>query len=492
LVLLDELRDAWHEETRDHRLALVWLLAIAAAMRLMYLAQPMRYDEAVTYMYFVRLPWADALSTYTYPNNHVFHTLLAKASVTLFGNSPWALRLPAFLAGVLAVPATYAVARAWYGSRPALIATAIVATSGVLVLYSTNARGYSFVVLAFLVLLLLAARLLAHDRVRDWAAFTLVAALGLWTVPVMLYPLGTVAVWFALSAMVEGRSAQIRRLVLALAAGCGLTLAAYAPIIGRDGVAAITRNKFVTPSGWFEFFNELPRTWMEVLQSWTLGVPPLISLALLLLAALALRRHGVTSRFRIGVPLAAFVWCAWLLVVNHRAPFARVWLWLLPVAACLAAVELILVLEGRPRTRVLVERRMGLFAVAFAFGLATCVVTSFGVLLSRDTGTFRDADEAAAFLSGVMRPDDLVLAGIPSNGPLDYYLHRRGVDRRSVSYDRLRRVFVIVDAGEGQTLDQLTTNSSVRDTTRFTPAAVVATLPLSRIYLFERRSVATR
>jgi 4-amino-4-deoxy-L-arabinose transferase-like glycosyltransferase len=492
LVLLDELRSAWREESRDHQLALVWLLTIAVAMRLMYLAQPMRYDEAVTYMYFVRLPWADALSTYTYPNNHVFHTVLAKAAVTLFGNSPWALRLPAFLAGVLVVPATYAVARAWFGARPALIATAIVATSGVLVLYSTNARGYSLIVLAFLLLHLLAARLLAQARVSDWVAFTLVAALGLWTVPVMLYPLGTVALWLALSAWVGDKPVLIRRVGFALAAAAGLALAAYAPIIMRAGLAPITRNNFVTPSGWFEFFQELPRTGLEVLLSWTLGVPPLVSLALLLLALLALRRHAALSRFRIGIPVAAFVWCAWLLVVNHRAPFPRVWMWLLPVAACLAAVQLIQVLEGRPRTRPLVERRMGLFAVAFAFGLAICVVTSFGVLLSRDTGTFQDADEASAFLSGVLRREDLVLAGIPSNGPLDYYLHRRGVDRPSVPYDRLRRVFVIVDAAEGQTLEQLTANAAVRDTSRFTPATVVATLPLSRIYMYERRNVATR
>src|SRR5207253_11250661 len=111
------------------------VLAIGAALRVLYLAQPIRYDEAVTYMYFVRLPWAEALSTYTYPNNHLFHTLLAKASVTVFGNSPWALRLPAFFAGVLVVPASYLTIRALYGARAALIAAGLVASSGVLILY---------------------------------------------------------------------------------------------------------------------------------------------------------------------------------------------------------------------------------------------------------------------------------------------------------------------------------------------------------------------
>ena len=112
MVLIDELREAWGSESRDHRVAWLCILVIALDIRLLYLRQPMRYDEAITYMYFVRESWPDALSLYTYPNNHLFHTALAKACIAVFGNSPWVLRLPAFLAGTLIVPATYAVARA--------------------------------------------------------------------------------------------------------------------------------------------------------------------------------------------------------------------------------------------------------------------------------------------------------------------------------------------------------------------------------------------
>src|SRR5919201_72501 len=93
LLLIDELRDAWRSESRDHRVALAIIAVIGINLRLLYIHQPMRYDEAVTYMYFVRQPWWQALSDYTYPNNHVFHTLLAKAAVSAFGNTPWALRV---------------------------------------------------------------------------------------------------------------------------------------------------------------------------------------------------------------------------------------------------------------------------------------------------------------------------------------------------------------------------------------------------------------
>lgn len=476
-------------EPRDHQLALVWIIALGAALRLMYLNQPMRYDESVTYMYFVRLPWREALSTYTYPNNHLFHTLLVELSVGLFGPSPWALRLPALLAGILTMPATFVMARVLHGSRVALFATAVVASSGVLILYSTNARGYGIVVLAFLLLVVVAARLLGESTRGRWLAFVAIAALGLWTVPVMLYPVGAVTVWLGASLLADGKRRELRQLGVALVAVATTTTALYAPVIRREGLAAVTRNPFVTPSGWFDFFAELPRTLGEAVVSWGLGAPA-IGILLVALAGVALIRHQAISRFRIGLPLGVFVWCSWLLVVSHRAPFPRTWLWLLPLVAALACAGAFRILDRFARARQILERRGALLAVAVAFALATPVVVSFAVLIDRDTGTYRDARDAAAALRSVLRPDDAIFALIPTNGPLDYYLEREGVPRGNLFLDgaRARRVFVIVDAGEGQTLDHLTRNTIVTDTTRFSAPVLVARLPTSGIYLYERRA----
>src|SRR5919204_3963186 len=111
----------------------------------------MRGDEAFTYTEYASLPWFVALGDYTYPNNHLLHTLLVHGAARLLGPEPWALRLPAFVAGVLLVPATYLAARALYGPTTALIAAGLVSASGWLTLYATNARGYSLVLLCFVV-----------------------------------------------------------------------------------------------------------------------------------------------------------------------------------------------------------------------------------------------------------------------------------------------------------------------------------------------------
>jgi len=494
LLLFDELREAWRNESRDHRVALLCIVVIALALRLRYLGQPMRYDESVTYLYFVKQPWSDALSLYTYPNNHLFHTLLAKLSVAAFGNRPWAIRLPAFLGGMLVVASTYAVARALYSPRAALYAAAIVASSGVLVLYSTNARGYSLIVLAFLLLVLLAVRLQRGARPDTWITFAVVAALGLWTIPVMLYPLGAVCVWIALCFLVDGRSSELRRLFIALGVAAGLTLLAYSPVISREGIPAIVGNKFVVASNWFDFFEQIPTSVGQALRSWSLGVPPIASFGLLCLAVFALRHHSRASQFRVGVPLAAFVWTAWLLVVNHRAPFPRVFLWLLPVAAALAGAGAALLQERRPRIqRVMVERTPAL-GVGLAIAAALSVVASRSVLLARDTGTYLDAEQASVALSRILRPGDRVLTALPTSAPLEYYLDRRGVSSAYLSLDEksATRIIVVVDSHEGQRLGDLLARSELRDTARFQPTAVVATLPASTIIMFQRRDAAAK
>ena len=75
---------------------LIAIVVIGALLRGYYLTQPMRYDESVTYLYFASQSWTTVVSSYTYPNNHVFHSLLVKAFATILGDDPWVLRsLPA-------------------------------------------------------------------------------------------------------------------------------------------------------------------------------------------------------------------------------------------------------------------------------------------------------------------------------------------------------------------------------------------------------------
>lgn len=94
-----------------HERLVVWVItAVALACRLAALDQPMRYDESITWAYFAGRPWSTIVSSYPFPNNHVLHSLFARVAVAALPFAPWALRLPAFLAGLAIVPLTWAVA----------------------------------------------------------------------------------------------------------------------------------------------------------------------------------------------------------------------------------------------------------------------------------------------------------------------------------------------------------------------------------------------
>ena len=101
----------WLGGPASYRMACVGVAVIAVAIRAFHLNQPMRLDEARTFLDYAIRPLPDAISNYNIPNNHLLHTLLVWLSIRIFGDAEWAIRLPAFVAGVLIVPATYAATR---------------------------------------------------------------------------------------------------------------------------------------------------------------------------------------------------------------------------------------------------------------------------------------------------------------------------------------------------------------------------------------------
>ncbi|HUX33692.1 MAG TPA: hypothetical protein VMV51_07440, partial [Gemmatimonadaceae bacterium] len=287
--MIAAIRAWWRDEDEAVRFAVVAMVVAGFVARAAALGQPMRYDESVTYLCFVGRSWATAATSYQCPNNHLLYTLVAKATSAAGGGAPWALRLPAFLAGVAVVPLTYAVGRALYSGTAALAGAALVAAATPLVLYSANASGYSFVVVAFLGGLLVAARIRAAGGTgRRWGAFALIAAAGLVTIPAMVYPLGAVALWLALTLVVErGRAAwpTVAALVASLAAAAPLTLLAYLPFIHANGWAALTAHRFVAGSTWPQFYAQLLPSLGRAAAGWTQPYPLVVALPLAAAAA---------------------------------------------------------------------------------------------------------------------------------------------------------------------------------------------------------------
>lgn len=107
-------------------------------------------DEAFTYHWFLRGSWLDALVHYN-ANNHVLYTVLAKASISLFGLSELTLRLPALIAGSLYLIAAYRLSAFLFPRLLSFSASLLLLSLNPLVLdFLSCARGYGMATAAFL------------------------------------------------------------------------------------------------------------------------------------------------------------------------------------------------------------------------------------------------------------------------------------------------------------------------------------------------------
>jgi 4-amino-4-deoxy-L-arabinose transferase-like glycosyltransferase len=156
----------------------VALTLLAVLVRLPGLNGGMWNDEIASIIQSFRTSFPENLSEFRGDNKHPLYAILAHVSITLFGESPWSIRLPALVFGVASVPMLYWLARPFVARREAIAAAGLLALSYHHVWFSQSARGYS--ALLFFSLLtthLLLAMLRRGDRRAAWA-FAFSIALG--------------------------------------------------------------------------------------------------------------------------------------------------------------------------------------------------------------------------------------------------------------------------------------------------------------------------
>jgi 4-amino-4-deoxy-L-arabinose transferase-like glycosyltransferase len=483
-----------------HRSACVAILAYAIAIRLLYLNQPMRPDESWTFLDFALQPLSGALSDYSRPNNHVFHTVLVWLSIRVLGYAPWVIRLPAFLAGVLMVPATYVATRALAGARPALLASALTAALPGLVLYSTNARGYSIVCLCYLILIPVANALADENSLGLWIAFAVLVTIGAFTVPVMLYPVGATGLWLlAERARRKGVPAAVSlvpRLAAAAALAIALTLLAYSPVIWRSGFAPLVSNQYVTAHTWQQIGRDVP--WllrnMRALQG--------LGLSRFLLAIFALA--GVLSFFApraeraklVTLFISLAVWCVFLVLATRRPPPARAWLFLAPVVCLYVGVGLSVAADLLSRvTRVRAE----ILTVAAASALTILIsVRSIGdqaVLHAPDNGTLIDGPAISRALLAEVHSDDRVVAINGGSAVIDYYLYTI-TGKRLAAFDstpsRTGRVLMVINPAYRESMQMV---QALRPDVKWTgldDPVLLRKFSLASLYEMRRRPIGTR
>jgi len=212
-------------------LILTAILLVALALRIYGLNAPLWYDEIVTVDTHLRLPWGQMLRDYSM-NHHYLHNLLAKASMQVFGEEPWAIRLPAMLFGLGTIWATWVLARDVADRRVAHVAALLMALSYHEIWFSQNARGYTGLAFFSTLSLIFFLRGMAASRLSLWVGFGLAMAAAIFThLTGAFFYLAIGIVWIVvLIARREGGAILVQPLI---GAGLGLLLTglAYLPLV---------------------------------------------------------------------------------------------------------------------------------------------------------------------------------------------------------------------------------------------------------------------
>jgi len=144
-------------------------------------------DEVFSLVDFFRASAGAIVTDFRDDNQHVLYSLLAHASWVALGESAWSVRLPAVVAGLLSLWATWHLGRRTLGEREALLAALLLALSYHHVWFSQNARGYTLLLLGTLVSTDWLLRALERGRAGDWIAWALALALSAWAHLTMVF-----------------------------------------------------------------------------------------------------------------------------------------------------------------------------------------------------------------------------------------------------------------------------------------------------------------
>ena len=396
----------------------------AAVLRCFFLSGPIRFDEAYTYLHYASKPIYLGATYYT-ANNHIFNTLLMHLSAILFGESPWVLRLPTAVAGVLIVPLSYAAMRLCRGGGVGLLTAALVSSSFPLIEYAANARGYTLGAVFLLLTIVLAKIGEKFPVALILAGFS--AAFALYSVPIMVCGVAGVFLWVAFS------TRSVRLLARLILPAVVLATLLYAPVLATVGVSKIIANPWVLPLPFRQLWAETPFALSSLWQYWNMRVPAVLGV-LFAAAALASVAYGVLRRSP-PILLWAVIGAAALLLMQRVDPPRRVWLFLVPLYLGAAAEGLHLVLSRLPRPSVAVA------AVAFAVSAWMGVAVLRNGPLYRPGGeeyAYHNAEEygfpdAPAFVQEYrqrLAHGDTVVSSPPYDMPIEYEMRRQGVPYR--------------------------------------------------------------
>ena len=417
-----------HEATPTHPIPdgfwLVVILLLALVLRLVSLNSPLWWDEIATVETHLRMGWGDMLSSYS-TNHHYLHNIIAKLAMGVFGEEPWALRLPSLAFGLAAIAAMWYLARDIAGALPAHATALLLALSYHHIWFSQNARGYTGLAFFSTLGLLLFLRGLRSGTLKTWHAFGATLAATIFTHLTGAFFFVTLGlVWLAI-VLVRAIQGRLTRPTVTLpfwgfTFGGVLTFLLYLPILPSllatvSGVAKTSAGDVMQ-----EYQNPL-WTAYEAIRTGVGQAGPLVAvvgvmvLGLSALGAVALRRREPLFA---TITLANIV----LTVAILMAVGMRVWprFFFTDIAFILFLIVMGVQLSCQYLTR-LTGPRLG--AVLFPAAIVAMAAISGVMALRNYTAPKQDLAGAFAFAKAEHKPGERLVVVAPDSDILAQHFH---------------------------------------------------------------------
>ena len=434
----------------------IWLflaLVIGAGLRGYFLFQPMRYDEAYTFLNFVNQDLSH-LFFYPLPNNHVLHSILAKASTLIWGVHPASIRMTAFLAGVGLIPLIFCLCRTL--KQSGVFASISAAVFPYLILYSTNARGYSLLVFLTLGLALIGAQTAKKISVSGAMIFSSIAALGMFTIPSMLFPIASIYCWLACLLIIMGHPHKTILYKFVIPSGLmtiAFTIILYTPVIFvSNGIESIVANRFVQSQPWQEFLSQICSHFQETFSDFSRDIPKTILLTGIMLVIIGIYSSVKKREWAILLILPSILFASIIVfLAKHKIPFPRTWIYVIPFILLVADSGFTYIIEK-------VQHKIQLFSkvTAFIVGavIAVSLISTNKITNYPDTGTFPEAQIVAKYLKSVMTTNDRIVVRVPADWPTYFYLWYYGVPEfKTETNPESRKEFFIVQKSRCSIMD---------------------------------------
>jgi uncharacterized membrane protein len=238
------------------------VLLIGGVLRCWNSDQSFWWDEIWSTMTYVKAQslWNVVSSLGYYFNNHILYSLLARAFISVLGESEFVARLPAVLMGLFAIVVLFQFGKAFLGVSAGCLASLLLALSAFHIDHSSEARGYSGLVLFSILSSYYFIKGLKENRGTSWMAYVLFTVLGFYS-HIFMFAVSASQFFSSLifacgrkwaSGTIDITQRALRNFFLALLCAGITTLLIYSPVLpaffrnlGRMQAVTVSRVPFV-------------------------------------------------------------------------------------------------------------------------------------------------------------------------------------------------------------------------------------------------------